>query len=200
MIRAVFLDLGNVLISFDNRRFFRNLLPYSPLSQDEIGQRFVESPLASLYECGKISTRQFYLEMCGLLQATVDEVRFFRAWTSIFALTPNVDLPFLQGLARHYTLVLVSNTNAAHFAFVRRRFKLFRAFHHFALSFLAGAKKPEPEIYLAALNMSGIPASQTFYADDIEEYVEAGRGLGLCAARAQSGKELVEQMAAHGIH
>lgn len=199
MIRAIFLDLGNVVLSFDNRRFFRKLASTSPLGEAEITERYFAAPWRWKYECGKISSERFQREICKLAEASMEEGEFFRAFNSVFDRKANVDFAFLDELAHRYTLLLLSNTNAAHFAFVKRRFGLFRAFHRFALSYRVGAAKPDERIYQAALDMSGVPAKETFYADDIGEFVEAGRAAGMHAARVTSGPELVEQMSAHGI-
>lgn len=199
MIRAIFLDLGNVVLPFDNRRFFRKLARVSPLEEAEITERYFAAPWRWKYESGKISSTRFRREICKLAEVSMEEDEFFRAFNSVFDRKANVDFAFLNELAGRYTLLLLSNTNAAHFAFVRRRFGLFRAFHHFALSYRVGAAKPETLIYEAALRMSGVPGQETFYADDIEEFVEAGRAAGMNAAQVTSGQELVEQMSAHGI-
>lgn len=198
-IRALFLDLGNVLLHFDLRRFFQKLLPFSPLSLEEIARRFAESPLAPLYESGKISSQEFRSDIRRLFEAEGGEDEFFEAWSSIFDPVPSVDAVFLERLARNYTLVLVSNTNEAHFEFLERRFRLMQAFHYLALSYRIGAKKPDPRIYLAALGMARIPAGEVFYADDLEANVEAARAIGLRAAQVRSKAELESQMAANGV-
>lgn len=199
MIRAIFLDLGNVVLPFDNRRFFRKLANVSPLGQAEITKRYFAALWQRKYESGKISSARFCREICELAQARMDADEFFKAFDSVFDRKANVDFAFLDELAKRYTLLLLSNTNASHFTFVKRRFDLFDAFNRFALSYRVGATKPEARIYQAALEMSGVPARETFYADDIAEYVEAGRAAGLKTARVTSRQELMQQMAAHGI-
>lgn len=199
MIRAIFLDLGNVVLPFDNRRFFRKLAATSPLDEGEITQRYFDAPWQRQHECGAISSATFYREVSKLCEVSMDEARFFRAFNSVFDRKANVDFAFLHALAAHYKLLLLSNTNACHFEFVTHRFGLFRAFQERALSFQVGAAKPDPRIYEAALVMSGMPARETFYADDVEAFVEAGQTAGLQAAQVKSHMELIEQMAAHGI-
>jgi len=140
-----------------------------------------------------------YQEMRLQFQVRVTNDWFFQAWNSIFNPTANVRADFLRELARHYTLVLVSHTNDAHLKFVKQGFPLFQAFHHFILSYQVGMMKPDTKIYRAAIKSSGVRAHETFYADDVEEYVDASRLLGLRSERVQSRKELVEQLAAYGI-
>lgn len=164
-----------------------------------MAQRFQKSDLPILYESGKLSSEGFYREMSSLFKITVPYQSFCATWSSIFDLESIVDLPFLSSLARDYVLVLVSNTNEIHFDFIQRHYPVLRAFHHFALSFRAGVTKPAREIYVAALNMARVDASETFYADDIKSYVDAALELGIRANQVRSKEELVAAMSRNGI-
>lgn len=174
-------------------------MAYSTLSETEMARRFQESRLLILYESGKLSSESFYGEMSSLLKITLSYQTFCAEWSSIFDLDSTVDLPFLSWLARDYVLVLVSNTNEIHFDFMQQHYPILRAFHHFALSFRVGVTKPGMEIYIAALNMALVDASEAFYADDIKSYVGVALELGFRAAQVRNKEELVGAMSRNGI-
>jgi glucose-1-phosphatase len=198
-IRAICLDFGNVLVPFDYNRLWRGLSRYSALSEPELARRFQESDLSILYESGKMSSEHFYSEMSSLFKATLSYEGFCDKWSSVFDHDSTVDLAYLSSLARDYVLVLVSNTNEIHFAFMRRQFPILRAFHHFALSYRVGVTKPDKEIYIAALSLANVNADEAFYADDIQSYVDAARALGFRAAQVRTKEELVGAMSRNGI-
>jgi putative hydrolase of the HAD superfamily len=188
-----------VLVPFDYQRLWRGLAQYSVLSEPEMAQRFQESELPTHYESGKLSSESFYREMSLLLKIRLPYQRFCEAWSSIFDPDSTIDLPFLSSLARDYVLVLVSNTNEIHFDFMQQHYPVLRAFHHFALSFRVGVTKPGKQIYIAALNMALVDASEAFYADDIKSYVDAAFELGFRANQVRNKEDLIGAMLRNGI-
>ena len=119
-------------------------------------------------------------------------------WNSIFSgvLVPE---SMIEGLARRYRLVLVSNTNRIHFEMVRRQYPVLRHFHHMALSYQVKAMKPRPEIFLEAVRLAGCRAGECFYADDIPAFTEAARKLGIDAVAFESVAQLSTEMRRRGI-
>jgi FMN phosphatase YigB (HAD superfamily) len=198
-IRAICLDFGNVLVPFDYNRLWHGLSQHSTLSESEMAQHFSESDLPGLYESGKMSSRQFYREMCALFKIKMSYEEFCGEWSSIFDRSSTVELPFLSLLARHYVLVLLSNTNEIHFAFMREQYSILQAFHYYALSYQIGVTKPGKEIYAAALDFAHVSANEAFYADDMKDYVNAALGLGFRAVQVSTKDELVGAMTLNGI-
>ena len=80
-----------------------------------------------------------------------------------------------------YRLVLLSNTNAAHFDFLTPRLPILDLFDEKILSFEVGVLKPHPKIYSAAIAAAKCPPQNCFYIDDIPEYVVAARTHGIDA-------------------
>ncbi len=164
-----------------------------------MAEHFNESNLLLKYESGRMSSQCFYRETCSLCEIELPYEDFCRAWSSVFDHDSTVDLSFLSFLARNYTLVLLSNTNEIHFAFMRGQYPILRAFHHFALSFQIGVMKPGKDIYLAALNLAHVNACEAFYADDMKSYVDTALALGFTAACVSTKDGLIEAMLLNGI-
>jgi putative hydrolase of the HAD superfamily len=53
-----------------------------------------------------------------------------------------------------------------------------------------GARKPEPEVFLRALEHHGVAASDTFFADDMPENIEGARSVGIHAVLVEHDTDL----------
>jgi putative hydrolase of the HAD superfamily len=100
----------------------------------------------------------------------------------------------IQELRGRMRLFLLSNTNAMHFDHIRRRFEVLEAFEEALLSFELGVGKPEPEIWREALRRAGLPPARCAYVDDILEYVETARRLGLKGLHFQGAGRLRREL------
>jgi len=198
MYRAILLDLGKVLIDFDFSAGYRALEEFCPYPEAEIRRRVTATDLAARFETGLMEPRDFCAQFCAQLELKVDFDRFCAIWNSIFSgvLVPE---SMIEGLARRYRLVLVSNTNRIHFEMVRRQYPVLRHFHHMALSYQVKAMKPRPEIFLEAVRLAGCRAGECFYADDIPAFTEAARKLGIDAVAFESVAQLSTEMRRRGI-
>jgi putative hydrolase of the HAD superfamily len=198
MYKAVIFDLGKVLIHFDFRRGYRMLEGHCPYPAAEIPRRIAPTDLVRRFETGLIEPRDFVAQLSEILDLRVDYEQFCDIWSSIFTDTL-VPERMLEGLAARYRLLLLSNTNAIHFEMIRKQYPLLRHFHDLVLSYEVKAMKPQPEIYRAAVERAGCRAEECFYTDDIAEYAEAARRIGIDAVQFRSAEELERELEARGI-
>jgi FMN phosphatase YigB (HAD superfamily) len=196
--RAIIFDLGKVLVHFDFQLGYRALEGRCPYPAPEIRRRLAATGLVPHFETGLIEPRDFVSRISEALELGLDYEEFCRIWSCIFRHTLVPDA-MLEGLATRYRLVLLSNTNAIHLESIRRNYSLLRHFHGLILSYEVKAMKPEPEIYRAAVEMAGCRPEECFYTDDIAEYVEAARRLGIDAVQFESAEQLEREMDARGI-
>ncbi len=199
MIKTVVFDLGGVLIPLDFSRGWRALAPLCGCSTEEIQQRILESDLIDPFERGEIEPRVFVREMNRVLGLSVTYDEFRRLWSSIFPPRTLVEENLLTLLHREHRLLLLSNTNAIHFSYVREHYRLLRHFDDFVLSYELGVMKPAPGIYDETITRSGCRAEECFFTDDLEENIEAARRRGMDAERFISQPKLVEDLRARGI-
>ncbi|MBZ5582756.1 MAG: HAD-IA family hydrolase [Acidobacteriia bacterium] len=198
MHKAIFLDLGKVVIDFDFQRGYRALEGICPHAAAEIPKRIAPTGLVERLECGLIEPRDFVSRLSGILELRVDYDRFCAIWNHIFT-APLIPESMLAALARRYRLLLLSNTNRIHFEMIRQAYPMLRHFHHLVLSYEVHAMKPRPEIYRAALDRAGCRPEECFYTDDIAAYVDAARTLGIDAVQFQGCEQLERELHARGI-
>ena len=199
MHKAIFFDLGRVLIHFDFRRGYRALEGLCPHAAEEIPKRLAGTGLVERFETGLVEPRDFVAQMSAILDLKVDYDQFRQIWSSIFTeeLIPE---SMLEGLHRNYKMVLVSNTNALHFEMLNEAYHhLLRHFDHLVLSHEVRAMKPRPEIFQAALSFAGCLPEECFYTDDIADYVAAARGLGIDGVVFESRTQIEGEMRLRGI-
>jgi len=198
MHKAIIFDLGKVLISFDFKRGYRALEGHCPYAAADIPKRVGSTDLVQRFETGLVEPEEFFAEFSRLLDLRVDYQQFRAIWSSIFT-EPLIPESLLEGLARQYRLLLLSNTNAIHFEMIRDAYPLLRHFHHRILSYEVKAMKPRPEIFLKAVELAECRPEECFYTDDIAAFVEAARRLGLDAVKFESAPQLERELESRGI-
>jgi FMN phosphatase YigB (HAD superfamily) len=197
--KAVIFDLGRVLIHFDFQRGYRALEGLCPYQAAEIPARIAPTGLVERFETGMVEPREFVDQLCSMLSLRIDYDHFCRIWSSIFT-EPLIPESMLEGLASHYRLLLLSNTNALHFEMLRANYApLLRHFHDLVLSYEVKAMKPQPAIYQAVVERAGCLPEECFFTDDIAEYVAGARRVGIDAVQFQSVGQIEGELKSRGI-
>ena len=198
-ITAITFDLGNVLIRVDHLRFCRRLAALTALSPQEVYARVFESSLEPGYDTGRITSREFYQRVTAHFGVTLPYSRFRDLWCDLFDPMEGM-AELVQHLASRFPLLLLSNTNSLHFAYIKERFgPILQPFRAFVLSYQVGSRKPEPAIYQSLIRQAGRPPEEILFLDDKLSFVEAARDQGLTAWQFHSPPELQRQLARHHL-
>jgi glucose-1-phosphatase len=196
-VDAVFLDLGNVLVFHDNALLFRRFAAEAGVDPSHVAERF-ERELWRDINLGVIGGDAIRREICARLSISLSPERFFELWNCHFTLN-NAVLPLVERLVGRVKLVLVSNTNDQHIAWVRPRLPLLERFDALLLSHELRRAKPDPEIFRRALAVAGVSASRAAFFDDLPEYVEAASALGIHGRLFARTEDFPAQLTALGI-
>lgn len=193
-IGCVFLDLGKVLLDYEFSRFADRMLSLADVDMEELRRVLSSDSLARRFETGRTRESEFYREVCTDLDVEITEEDFRDAWNSIFIDTPLLSEGIVASLARRMPLWAISNTNPIHFKYIREHFPILGNFTGFTLSFSAGSRKPEEEIFLRALNDAKVEASEALFVDDQMANVEAAQKLGLDAFRFLNADQFASEL------
>jgi glucose-1-phosphatase len=193
-------DLGKVIIDFDPMRAIRRLEGRTPYRAPELLAKMKETDVVNRFESGGLTSEEFYTEISRHLKLGVSFEEFIPIWSDIFVDELILDTLFFERLKPRYRLVLLSNTNAMHAAFLRSRFPVLQVFDRQVFSHEVGAMKPSEKIYKAASEAARTTPERMFYVDDIPAYVEAASRLGWVAVPFLGKERLVCDMRALGIH
>jgi FMN phosphatase YigB (HAD superfamily) len=101
--------------------------------------------------------------------------------------------------ARKYKLATLNNESRELNAHRLDAFRLRPYFDFFICSGYVHEMKPHPDIYRAAIEISGFSAEQTLFIDDKQENCDAAVALGMQAIRFQSPTQLIMDLAELGI-
>jgi FMN phosphatase YigB (HAD superfamily) len=178
---ALLVDLGNVVAFFDHQRACRALASLSspPRTPDELHAAIYGSGLETEVDTGRLSGADF-LERLRAWCPGASDGALTRAWSDIFEPNPDVvsRLPALRRAG--LKIVLASNTNDLHYAWLERHLAEPLSFVDVAvLSLRVGATKPSPVFFDACLQAAGADAGDCFFIDDKPEYVAAAEALGI---------------------
>ena len=199
MIRTFLFDMGNVLTRFSHDTMCQQIGQLCGLSCEATFRLLIDSGLQWEFERGRISEVAFRDQLSELVGKSLDLTALRKASSDIF--DPIVEMqPILWSLKKQgYRLVLLSNTTVSHFDWIKGRYDFLEPFDHCVVSFEAGAMKPDPPIYEAALAAIQCHPSEAFYTDDIPEYVEKGREYGFQAEVFTGPADLLKHLAARGV-
>lgn len=190
-IRAIAFDIGGVLVRYDHAPVWREFARLTRLQDEEVRDLMFQSPLAVAYETGRVDSETFIRRITDALNLRIDPDAFRALWSDIFAPMPGME-ELVSPLADRYRLLLASNTNTMHFAWLQARFPVITIPTHPVLSFEVGAMKPDRRFYEALLRHADAPPAACLYIDDVPAYVEAGRDAGLQAVRFEGVDSLRE--------
>ncbi|MCX5688026.1 MAG: HAD-IA family hydrolase [Candidatus Omnitrophica bacterium] len=179
--KAIFCDLGNVLINFDHRIAVKKILRLMPKNEHDVYQLFFDSGFTKDYEEGKISSIEFFKKVKNSLELDMEYEEFLPIWNDIFFEEPlNKEIQnFLMAIKGNYKLVMISNINEAHCEFLKKKMPIFFEFDKLVLSYEVGFRKPAKEIYNAALKSVNVASSKAFYVDDRADLIEAASKFGI---------------------
>jgi putative hydrolase of the HAD superfamily len=177
LVKAVLLDLGNVLVFHDNALLFTRLGARAGLTGPEVGQRLTGAGWTAANK-GLLDAEAIRQDVCRGLGVDLPMAEFAPLWSSHFTLHDAV-LPRVEGLWGRVKLGLVSNTNALHAAYLRPLLPVLQRFDTVVMSCEVGHVKPEADIFRLALQGVGCAPGEAAFFDDLPEFVDAANALGL---------------------
>ena len=198
MIRAIVFDLGKVLLPFEWQRGYDAFAAASRYPAEEVRARIKETGLFEGFERGMVEPREVAERVSKALGLSVSFDEFQELWSSIFLPETIVPDDMLERLRRSHRLLLLSNTDAIHFRWVKDRYPILRHFDDFVLSFELGLRKPEPGIYQATISRAGCEAREIFFTDDREENVEGAIQAGIDAVQFLGVEQLERELKSRG--
>ena len=194
-VKAILFDIGNVLLFFDHGIACRRAAALCRRTEQQVRQMMFASRLVQEYEEGRLMSAAFIAGIRDALRLDAADEEIREIWCDIFCGNERV-LPLVERLASAYRLVLLSNTNEMHMEFIRERFPALGVFHGAALSYEVGHLKPSRAIFEHAIAQAAAPPSECVYIDDVADYCETGRALGLHAIHYTPDVDLWAELAA----
>ena len=200
-VGGIIFDIGRVLVRVDIRKAKMGLADGLPLSPEELWSAIENDPRWSDWQEGRMSTRDWYLNLTKRLGLSLDFETFTSVWNSALDPAPIHPNELFEALSKHYRLGLLSNTDPIHVDRLESTYAFFRYFPQSVrvYSCVVGASKPDPLIFREALKACRVRAEETVYIDDVPAYAEAARRLGMAAIQYRNPERLREELASFGV-
>jgi len=197
----VYLDMGNVIVSFDRDRAFQQMAAVCGGDPEAIRDVVMAGGLHDASERGTIDWLEFHAEFSRRTGTTSDPKALAHAASDMFTLKIDM-LPVIAGLERTGCgLGILSNTCSPHWEhLLAERYSVLPGhFREIVLSHEVGAVKPEPAIYQLAAQRAGVPPERIFFCDDIPSHVDAARLAGWQAEVFTSASSLIDALDRRGL-
>lgn len=179
-------DIGNVIVGVDFLPALRRLAPAEPNQSVRLIQQVLERK--DEFEAGRIEADDYFPWAAKTLGYKGSQEDFISAWVDIFSPNPPMWDCIEQLHRAGHRLLLFSNTNQAHWNFLRAQYPVFARFSGAILSYETGHIKPEDEIYQLAINRYGLKPQATGYIDDLPANIGAGKAAGFICHQYHSGR------------
>jgi putative hydrolase of the HAD superfamily len=180
-LRAAIFDIGRVLVKVDLARAIEGLSHGISLSPVELWSAIEKDPRWHDWQEGRISPHDWHLHITKRVGSPLKFDEFREAWNRTLGPVPLQSDDLFQVLSKKLKLALLSNTDPIHVAKLESTYSFFNYFPAPTRIYSCSvrASKPSPIIFQAALKAVKASAAQTVFIDDILEFVEAARSLGL---------------------
>ena len=180
----LFLDkyLGGVLVDFSGVRDIAPLLRVR-VPESEILDRWSHCPHSEQFGLGKLSRWEFaerFVRDWNIDLSPEDFLPMYRSWSR--GLFPGA-AELLASLRPRFRLAALSNSNELHWERNSNELGVTGLFEVAISSHQIGICKPDPRMYLAALDRLGVLPGAVMFFDDVPANVEAASALGIHAFR-----------------
>jgi putative hydrolase of the HAD superfamily len=180
MVEVLLFDLGGVLVDFSGVREVAPLLPVGT-SEANIIERWRRCPHSEAFDRGQLTSHEIserFLRDWNIDLTTEHLLEMFRSWSK--CLFPGA-VELLDSFRPRFRLAALSNSNELHLERNALALGVPDLFEVTISSHQVGLSKPDPRIYLAALDRLRVSADSVMFFDDRHENIVAASELGIRA-------------------
>jgi epoxide hydrolase-like predicted phosphatase len=178
MIKAVFFDLGGVIIRTEYQAPRQHLAERLGMEYEDLVKLVFESPTSQRASVGEISDKEHWAEVTKRLRRPPSETEMIRNEFFAGDVVDHEIVEFLRSLRPHYFVGLISNAWPDLREYVAKQ-GFDDAFDHMVISGEVGVMKPEARIYQIALEQAGVSPNEAVFVDDFYENIEGCRAVGM---------------------
>ena len=177
-MKAVIFDLGNVLVGYDHQATLAALAARTSVDIATLQDAFAAVGAAA--GVGHLDATQLHAELTARTSYQGDFATFIADFAA--GIRPDATaLAYAVALQERpdVTVAVVSNTNAAHVAWLDEHVPALKEIDLVMMSNEVGMLKPDPAVYRLALELLDVSPAQAIFIDDLADNVAAAQALGL---------------------
>jgi FMN phosphatase YigB (HAD superfamily) len=197
-IELVAFDMGNVLTMVDEVPPSAELARLSGSTVQEVTEACYTKPRKYEIETGRQSWLEFVEQTRQVLDFEISEPEFRRIFGS--STIPDKRMfDLVDSVVAQKRIAFCSNTHEVHWDLERDRMPSGRKMDPAIVSYKVGASKPEPAIYEALIEQSGVEPGRILFIDDLEENIEGAAKLGIAGLVFLGIEQLTDDLKRFGI-
>lgn len=189
MQRILIFDIGDVLVTINVRRFFKEFARAFQISQLRLVLQFDKRIFEGLMD-GSRTMPDVHRTLCEQFKREIPYARFLKAWVSMLDQPKAEVIQLIENLRTRYQLAILSNTESCHYEHLRANMPWLQYFTPHFLSYELRLTKPQPEIFLRVLQELNARPEECFFIDDKKENVRAAQNLGIPAHQFKNHRRL----------
>jgi putative hydrolase of the HAD superfamily len=201
-IKTIFWDIGGVLLTngWDSKQRARIL---TALGVNLTAYEAVHDEANYYWERGLMTAQDFFAQT--VIETNPDlNLTFEQLWPLVCSESKvlhqgSFDILAALKKSGQYRLATINNESKELNAYRLDTFQLRPYFNYFICSGYVHEMKPLPDIYRAAIDISGLPPETALFIDDKQENCEAARAFGMNAIHFESPAQLRASLTQHGI-
>ena len=179
---TIIFDFGGVILDIDpdlSRRRFAEMLGI------ENARKLETEQLPQLYETGSISRAEFVARINQIAGTQLSDSEILAAWNAMLLNYKPARIEWIKRLHKTHRLLLLSNTNDAHFEYFHNKLiaeygvTFYQLFDHVYLSHEMGLLKPSHEIYETVIAEQKLDLQRTLFIEDTARNVAGAQEVGL---------------------
>jgi epoxide hydrolase-like predicted phosphatase len=192
-IRAVFFDLGGVIVRTEYQAPRQQLAERLGLEYDDLSKIVFDSETGHQASTGAITSQQHWEAVMKRLKRPLEEMTSIRADFFAGDIIDRDILNFLRSLRGTHKTGLISNAWSDLRDYLVRE-KMIDAFDHIIISAEIGVAKPEPGIFLVALERAGVKPDEAVFVDDFYVNIEGCEKVGIKGIHFKDAQTALQQL------
>lgn len=192
-IKALFFDMGGVILRTDNKTPRQKLGEKYGMSYDEIDAFVFQCSASKKASIGMIKEEQLWADVAERLNISLEEAdEFHELFFSGDAIDQKI-ISLLRNSKGKYRTGLISNAWSGLPAWMERE-SIIDAFESVVISAEKGIVKPNAGIYQIAMDELGVKPENSIFVDDMPENIQAANDLGMLGILFTDQNRLFDQL------
>jgi epoxide hydrolase-like predicted phosphatase len=193
MIKAVFFDLGGVIVRTEFQAPRQHLAERLGMEYEDLVKLVFDSPSSIKASHGEISDIEHWAEVTKRLRRPAAETEAIREEFFAGDVVDHEIVEFLRSLRPRYFVGLISNSWPDLRDYIARQ-GFDDAFDHMVISGEVGVMKPEARIYQIALEQAGVSPNEAVFVDDVYENIEGCERVGVKGIHFKDAESALKQL------
>ncbi len=185
-IDNIIFDFGGVILDIDPKLTVSEFQKLGYEDVEKLQSEAFYNEIILKFELGLLSPDEFRNRIRTFVAMDLTDAQIDHAWNTLLSKLEKERIQILEAAAKHYTLFMLSNSNAIHYDFFVKDLKDHFGYEDFDalfkkayFSFRLHLHKPNTDIYQYVIGQEKIDPSKTLFIDDRADNIEGARNAGL---------------------